>query len=190
LNASSRQGKIKGGVLQARLQFVREQRGDEAADRVLKSLSEDDRKICRQLLVGMWYPFEINERLDAAIAAEMGIGERVFELIGEKSAQHNLSSAHRLFIVAGDPHALLRRAQQIYSMYYNDAGRRIYERLGDRKAVLRTFDAEMFSRHDCLTNIGWHRKAIEMCGVTNVRVTETKCRAKGADICEYVCEWG
>jgi len=37
--------------------------------------------------------------------------------------------------------------------------------------------------------VGWHRKAIEMCGATNVRVTETKCRAKGAELCEYVCEW-
>ena len=35
----------------------------------------------------------------------------------------------------------------------------------------------------------WHRKAIEMCGAKNVRVTETKCRAKGAELCEYVCEW-
>jgi hypothetical protein len=43
----------------------------------------------------MWYPFALNSRLDEAIAAEMGIGEEIFLLIGEKSASHNLSAAHR-----------------------------------------------------------------------------------------------
>ncbi|HYM60891.1 MAG TPA: TIGR02265 family protein [Thermoanaerobaculia bacterium] len=182
------QGKVKGGGLQARLEFVRERSGDAAVERVLSKLSEEDRKICRQPLAGMWYPFALNERLDDAIADEMGMGDRVFELMGEKSASHNLTSAHRLYVATHDPHALLRRAPQIYQMYY-DTGRRTYESLGETKAVLRTYDAETFSKHDCLTIVGWHRRAIEMCGGKNVRVTETKCRARGADVCEYVCEW-
>ena len=181
--------KIKGGPLQARLEFVREQGGVLALERVLGRLSEEDRKICRQPLAGMWYAFEDNERLDEAIAAEMGIGEKIFELIGERSALHNLAGVHRFFIVGGDPHALLSRSQQIYSTYYNDAGKRTYEKVGETKALLRTFDSDTVSKHDCLTNIGWHRKAIEMCGAKNVRVMETKCRAEGADVCEYLCQW-
>jgi uncharacterized protein (TIGR02265 family) len=188
MSPAASRGKVKGGVLQARLEFVRENRDAQTAERVLARLSEEDQKVCRHLLVGMWYPFELNERLDDAIAAEMGMGDKVFELMGEKSASHNLTSAHRLFIVDKDPHALLRRAPQIYQMYY-DTGHRTYESLGEKKAVLRTFEAATFSRHDCLTVVGWHRKAIEMCGGKNVRVTETKCRANGADVCEYVCEW-
>ena len=173
-------GKVKGGAIQSRLAFVRDHGGEDAVRRVLARLSEEDRRECARLLAASWYPFELNERLDEAIAAEMGMGE--------KSATHNLGSTHRVFIVDRDPHGLLRRAAQIYQAYY-DTGRRTYERLGDTKAVLRTYDSETFSRHDCLTVVGWHRKAIEMCGGTNVRVTETKCRARGADVCEYVCEW-
>jgi uncharacterized protein (TIGR02265 family) len=180
--------KVKGGALASRLAFVREERGEEGVERVMARLPEADRKACSPILAGGWYPFELNQRLDEAIADEMGIGESVFLVIGEKSAAHNLNGPHRAMLTPGDPHGLLRRTPQIYSMYY-DVGHRTYERAGDKKAILRTYDAPTLSRHDCLTVVGWHRKAIEMCGAANARVTETKCRAKGAEFCEYVCEW-
>ena len=181
-------GRVKGGAVQSRLEFVRDRGGDEAVQRVLARLSEADRKVCSQLLTGAWYPFELNARLDEAIAAEMDIGDRVFLLMGEKSAAHNLSASHRVFVTDRDPQGLLKRTAQIYQSYY-DTGRREYERTADNKAILRTYDSATFSKHDCLTVVGWHRKAIEMCGGKNVRVIETKCRAAGADVCEYVCSW-
>lgn len=180
--------KVKGGALLSRLAFVKDGRGEEGVQRVLARLPEADRAACNPILTGSWYPFELNQRLDEAIAAEMGIGEKVFIVMGEKSATHNLGGAHRAMLSPGDPHGLLRRTPQIYSMYY-DTGRRTYEGAGDRKAILRTYDAPTFSRHDCLTVVGWHQKAIEMCGGKSPKVTETKCRAAGADYCEYVCEW-
>jgi uncharacterized protein (TIGR02265 family) len=180
--------KVKGGALLSRLGFVREERGEEGVQRVLARLSDADRSACSPILTGAWYPFELNQRLDDAIAAEMGMGDDIFLVIGENSASHNLAGAHRAMLSAGDPHGLLRRAPQIYQMYY-DAGRRTYERLDDNRAVLRTYDAPTFSRHDCLTVVGWHKKAVELCGGKNARVTETKCRVNGADSCEYVCEW-
>ncbi|HSN67629.1 MAG TPA: TIGR02265 family protein [Thermoanaerobaculia bacterium] len=185
---SPAKGKVKGGALQSRLQFVRDHRGDEGVTKVLQRLSEEDRTACQQILTGGWYPFDLNERLDEAIAGELGMGENTFLLIGEKSAAHNLGNAHRIFITDRDPHGLLRRAAQIYQAYY-DTGHRTYEKLGEKKAVLRTHESRTYSKHDCLTVVGWHRKAIEMCGGVGPRITETKCRARGADVCEYVCEW-
>ena len=155
---------------------------------VLARLPIADQKACGQLLTGGWYPFELNERLDQAVADEMGLGHQVFLRIGEKSAEQNLSGPHKAMLSAGDPQGLLRRTPQIYQMYY-DTGRRTYEQAGERKAILRTFEADTFSVNDCLTVVGWHRKAIELCGGQNPRGTETKCRAKGAEVCEYVCEW-
>lgn len=180
--------KVKGGTLLARLAFVREQRGESGEERVLARLPESDRSTCFPILTGGWYPFELSERLDEAIAQEMGMGEEVFLLIGEKSAEQNLGGPHRAMLSEGDPHGFLRRAPQIYQMYY-DSGRRTYERLGDTKAALRTYEAPTFSRHDCMSVVGWHRKALAMCGAKNVRVIETKCRTKGAQFCEYILEW-
>ena len=181
-------GRVKGGAIQSRLEFVRERGGEAAVQRVLARLSEEDRKAVAQVLTGSWFPFELNARLDEAVAAEFNIGERIFHLMGEKSADHNLQGAHKVFVTERDPHGLLKRSAQIYQTYY-DNGRRDYERVSDHKAVLRTSESTAFSRHDCMTVVGWHKKAIEMCAGKNVRVRETKCRANGADVCEYVCEW-
>lgn len=181
-------GKVKGGALQSRLEFVRDHRGDEGVERVLARLSDADRAVCRQILTGAWYPFDLNDRVDRAVADEMGMGEKVFLLMGEKSATHNLGKAHRAFVTEKDPHGLLKRAAQIYQAYY-DTGRRAYENAGETRAILRTYESETFSVPDCLTVVGWHRKAIEMCGGNDARVVETQCRARGATLCEYVCEW-
>jgi len=180
--------RVKGGALLSRFAFVREHLGEEAVARVIARLPEPDRSACASILTGGWYPFELNERIDAAVAAELGMGEDAFLLMGEKSAIQNLNGPHKAMLSAGDPHGLLRRAPQIFRMYY-DTGRREYESAGEKKAILRTYDAETFSRNDCLTVVGWHRKAIEMCGGRQAKVTETQCRAKGAPHCEYVCEW-
>jgi len=185
-NASS--VRVKGGALLSRIAFVREQRGEEGVQNVLARLPEQDRIACAQILTGGWYPLDLNDRLDQAVAAEMGTGESVFVRMGEKSAAQNLTGAHKALLSPGDPHGLLRRTPQIYQMYY-DTGRRSYEHVGEKKAILRTYDAPAPSRQDCLTVVGWHRKAIEMCGGTDVRVTEPRCRAKGAEHCEYLCEW-
>ena len=37
--------------------------------------------------------------------------------------------------------------------------------------------------------LGWHEKAIELCGGKRAHATEPICRAKGGALCEYLCEW-
>ena len=76
----------------------------------------------------------------------------------------------------------------VYSFYYNQ-GRREYEKTGEREAVLTTHEAEVFSIPDCATVVGWHRQALEMCGVKNPRVVEEECRARGGAVCRYRLSW-
>jgi uncharacterized protein (TIGR02265 family) len=186
----SGRGNVKGSVLQSRLGFVRRHRGDDGVERVLQRLPEADRATLSGLVMPFaWYPFETNERLDLAIAAETGRGEALFRELGAASAEDNLTSASQLhYIRERNPQALLKQASGIYGVYY-DTGHREYERLGDTKAGLRTHESLSFSTSDCLTVVGWHERAIEMCGGRNVRVVELQCRALGGPICEYFCEW-
>ena len=125
-----------------------------------------ERDVLTSLLASAWYPFELGKKLDEAIVAEIGGGRpEFFEKLGEASADKNLGAAgvHRSFLVPGDPHAFLAKTPLIYSYYY-DQGRREYEKAGEREAVLTTRDAETFSAPDCLTVVGWYRRALEMCG--------------------------
>jgi uncharacterized protein (TIGR02265 family) len=183
--------RIKGHVLLSRLQYVRDVAGEATLQEVLARLPDGDRAV----LVGMvlpvaWYPLDLNLRLDGAIAAVLSPGDkaRVFLEMGRASAEQNLKGVHRPYVREGDPHFLLSAAPRVYAAYYA-VGNRTYEKLGEKAAVLRTFGAETVSATDCLTVIGWHQRAIELCGGREVKVEETQCRSRGAPHCEYRCEW-
>ena len=182
---------IKGSILRSRLALIDEIAPDGGRARVLARLAATERDVLGSLLVSAWYPFELGKDLDEAIVAELGGGRTdFFEKLGEASAEKNLGAGgpHRAFLVAGDPHAFLAKAPLIYSYYY-DLGRRDYEKTGEREGVLTTRDAETFSAPDCLTIVGWYRRALEMCGARSPRVVEEECRARGADVCRYRLSW-
>ncbi|MFN8092526.1 MAG: TIGR02265 family protein [Vicinamibacteria bacterium] len=180
---------VKGSVLRSRLALVDDLAPEGGRDRVLARLTGPERATMVSLLAASWYPFELGKKLDEAIVAELGGGRAdFFEKLGEASAEKNLGGVHRSFLVAGDPQAFLAKAPMIYSYYY-DKGRRTYEKTGEREAVLTTHDAETFSAPDCLTVVGWYRRALEMCGAAKARVVEEECRAKGGAVCRYRLSW-
>ena len=181
--------KIKGSVLRARLEFVEESFGSEARQKVLESLSPEDQATLRTMLPIQWVPFDLGKRVDEAIVDVVASGDtRFFERLGEASAETNLSGAHQYFLEPGDPHAFLAKAPQIYRMYYQ-TGHREYEKIGESEGLLTTHEAETYSATDCLTVVGWYRKALEMCGATGVKVVEEECRAEGGAVCRYRITW-
>jgi len=181
---------IKGLILQARKEFVEDDFGEGAWNRVLAALPAEDRASIQDLiLTAKWYPFELGERLDRAIVAVLGAGkEKVFEDIGVKSAQRSLTKVHKSFLTPGDPQAFMGKADVIYKFYY-DTGRREYEETGPTSGVITTHDAKTFSVPDCLTVIGWYKEALRMCGARNVEAVEEECRAKGGACCRYRFKW-
>jgi hypothetical protein len=181
---------VRGSVLRARKLFTEEHFGSGAWDKVLESLPEADRTVLRGILLPAgWFPYAISERLDQAIVGALGKGDpKVFEDIGRKSARENLSGIHKTFIRPGDPQAFLAQTKTIYKFYYN-TGSREYAPTGPNAGVLTTTGAETFSAADCLTVIGWHKEALEICGAKNVSISETKCRARGDAVCEYAVRW-
>jgi hypothetical protein len=183
---------IKGSVLRTRLALVEDLAPKDGLDRVLLRLTPGEREALTSLLASAWYPFELGKRLDEVIVEVLGGGRpEFFEKLGEASADKNLGpgGVHRGFLlVAGDLHAFLAKTPLIYSYYY-DQGRRDYEKVGDHEAVLTTRDAETFSAPDCLTVVGWYRRALAMCGARAPRVVEEECRAKGGSVCRYRLRW-
>ena len=182
---------IKGSVLRTRLALIEDIAPGDGVKRVFARLTEQERDVLTSLLPSAWYPFELGRRLDDAIVQELGSGRpEFFEKLGEASAEKNLGAGgvHRRFLVPGDPQAFLAKAPLIYSYYY-DEGRRDYERTAEKEAVLTTRDAETFSAPDCLTVVGWYRRALEMCGAASPRVVEEECRAKGGTVCRYRLRW-
>jgi hypothetical protein len=180
---------IKGAVLKSRLAFVQDQSGKEGLERVLAAMPEGDRRTLKMLFTSNWYPFVLGKALDDAIVRVLGGGRpEFFERLGAASAEKNLSTIHSGFLTKGDAHGFLTKSPSFYSLYY-EAGRREYTPVGPKEGVFTTYDAETYSAPDCLTVVGWYRKALEMCGVTGVKVAEEECRAKGGQVCRYRVKW-
>ena len=108
--------------------------------------------------------------------------------VGAASAEKNLTSVHSGYLTRADAHAFLAKSPSFYSLYY-ETGRREYTRVGPKEGVFTTYEAETFSAPDCLTVVGWYRKALEMCGVKGVKIVEEECRAKGGAVCRYRVTW-
>jgi len=180
---------IKGAVLKSRIAFIEQHAGKEGVRRVLESLPTGDQRTLRMLFTSNWYPFDLGKALDQAIVQVLGGGKNeFFERLGEASAQSNLSNIHSGYLTKGDAHAFLAKAPLIYSLYY-ESGRREYQPAGPTEGILTTYDAMTFSAPDCLTVIGWHRKALEMCGIFGVQIVEEECRAKAGAVCRYRVRW-
>lgn len=182
---------IRGSVLLSRLTYVRERGGEAALQKVLGLVPPADQAVVKGWILNTsWYPLDLNLRLDDAIAQVFSPDQpkRVFLEMGAASADVNLAGPHRHFVKKDDPHFLLSQASVIYAAYYA-VGRREYEKTGPTSCILRTFEAESVTATDCLTVVGWHVRAIELCGGKGVQVVEKLCRATGADHCEYHCSW-
>ena len=180
---------IKGAVLKSRMAFVQEHFGADGVERVLASLRDGDQRTLRMLFTSNWYPFDLGKALDDAIVRVLGGGKpEFFERLGAASAEKNLSTMHSGYLTRGDAHGFLSKSPSFYSLYY-EAGRREYTEVGPKEGVLTTHDADTFSAPDCLTVVGWYRKALEMCGVKGVKIKEEECRARGGAVCRYRVTW-
>ena len=181
---------VKGSVLRSRLDFVEKEFGREQLDLVLETLAEADRRILAGgLLPAQWYEFALEERFEKALLQVLGEEARAtFLEFGRRSAVYNLDGVHKVFVHPGDPHRLLSRAPAIYKLYY-DTGHRTYEKTGENSCRLVTHDAEVATEGDCLTVIGWHERAVEMCDGRDVVIDHPRCRARGDTVCEYLISW-
>ncbi len=186
-------GKIKGTLVLARMKYLRAQ-GEATGERVLSRLSQADQQVLRgMLLPSTWYPADLLARLESTIAAVLAKGDRraLFLDMGQFSADTNLggTGVQRPYLREDDPQFLLRNVPRMYAAQHGGENR-TYEQTGPKSAIVRTLDDGGAPDPDeCLTTVGWLRRAIELSGGKAVIVEETGCRAKGAPWCEFACSW-
>jgi hypothetical protein len=168
-------------------------RGEEDCERVLRRLSAADQQVLRgMLLPSSWYAADLVVRLEMTIVALLAHGERreLFLDMGRFTAETNLgpNGVQRPYVKDGDPHYLLRNVPRMYAAQHA-GGVREYEQLETKAAVIRTVAGEEPNPEDCLTAVGWLKRAIELSGGKIVTVQETQCRGRAGEACEYVCRW-
>lgn len=180
-------GRVKGGIIRARLEFLTDRLGPDAAKAVIAALPPEDRQTLGEgILVSRWYSFPLLVRLDRAVADSCG-GEKALEELGAKSADFHLGALYRNFALANAPHDFFRNASLSHQLFH-DRGSMEYEKSSDTSCSLKVLGPD-FDPIYCRSAIGYFRRSAELCGGPGASVTKRSCRADGASACVYEIRW-
>lgn len=179
---------IKGGLLRARFLFVALNHGPEVWTRISDRLPEEDRQHLVEIKVDNWYPLDLLDHVDRAIADEIGEQyEQIFDQLGEFSATSSLSGPYSS-LLNQDIHCFLRQSALIHRSY-QDFGSATYERLSDTSGLLTINYDKAPPASFCLSGTAYFRHAIELCGVRSARITHTRCCGRSDEACEFYITW-
>ena len=179
---------IKGGLLRARFLFIVLHHGAERWAQLIAALPAEDRQALDEIEIDNWYSLATLDRVDSAIADALG-GDReeVFTTLGEFSATSSLSGPFSS-LLNSDIHGFLTQTAMIHRSY-QDFGDATYEVLSDNSGLLK-IDYEVAPPISyCTSGTAYFRRAIELCGAQNARITHTRCAGRGDAVCEFYATW-
>jgi predicted hydrocarbon binding protein len=179
-------GRIKGGIIRAHLEWVRQNLPEGAMERVLKRLPADVATEVTSALSASWASFRSLILLDRAIAAESRASTTMRDL-GRFSAHQNLSTTYRAF-KRTDIHDFFRRSAGLHDQF-QDFGREEYEQRGDRSGRIIHRDYTSNSADYCESAAGYYEEAIRLHGAENASVDHKQCLARGARECVFELRW-
>lgn len=179
---------IKGGLLRARFLFVALNHGPDAWTRILARLDEEDRDSLKEITVDNWYPLRALDRIDRAIADDLGGDDAdIFERLGEFSATSSLSGPYSS-LLDPDIHSFLNQSALIHRAY-QDFGAAHYEPLSETSGLLTiNYDTPPPLSY-CISGTAYFHHAIELCGARSARITHTRCCGRGDAVCEFYITW-
>ncbi|HEV7768266.1 MAG TPA: hypothetical protein VGQ76_24920 [Thermoanaerobaculia bacterium] len=181
-------GRVKGAMVRAHLQFVRDRYGEATLERTMSALPPDIAKEIHDVLASSWCSFEHLVLLDRTIARVLGKDERtLMRELGHHSAQINLSTVYRAFR-REDIHDFFRRSAALHRQF-QDFGQCEYEQIGPTQARIRIRDAACFSPAYCTSETGYLEEVIAMHGGKDPRIAESTCQCGGDAVCTFELHW-
>ena len=181
-------GKVKGAMVRAHLQFVRDRLGEPTLERTMKALPPAVAAEVHGILATTWCSFESLIVLDRTIAHVAGRDERdLMRELGRYSAQINLSTIYRAFH-RDDIHDFFRNSAMLHRKF-QDFGDCVYEQVAKTHGRISIRNAASYSPTYCSSEAGYLEQVIETHGGTGVVITESACQSGGDDRCTFELRW-
>lgn len=178
--------RVKGGIVRAHLDWLRQTRGETAVAEALKRLPSPAAAEVRSALSTAWIAFESLILLDRAIAAVAGTGFTMREL-GRFSAKQNLSTTYRVFRRA-DIHDFFTRSAALHDQF-QDFGREEYVATGERTGRIVHRGYTCFSADYCESAAGYYEEVMKMHGGEHAAASHAQCITRGAPECIFDLRW-
>lgn len=181
-------GKVKGAMVRAHLQFVRDKFGEPGLATTLKALPAPVAAEVQGLLSGSWCSFESLIVLDRTIARVAGRDEReLMRELGRHSAQINLSTIYRAFH-RDDIHEFFRNSAMLHRQF-QDFGDCLYENVDKTHCRITIRNALCYCPAYCASETGYLEQVIATHGGTSASVSESTCQCLGDDRCTFELQW-
>ena len=179
---------VKGTVLLARLDFARS-RGADVLERFYAALEPATREMLESALPTQWFPYQKLCELTELLDRVAGSGDLALcEEMGRFACDANVPRFLRAFLRFGKVEFFLSRAAAAWRAHY-DAGSMEVVKLGPKKVRLRLIDVPDQCHAQCLTVVGFVKRAAELAGTKIVTGGVTACRERGAEVCELTGSW-
>ncbi|MFI5298863.1 MAG: hypothetical protein ACHREM_12265 [Polyangiales bacterium] len=187
MDRSTRAPNTKGTNFQSLRAFVVDKAGSEGWQRVLDSMSPEDREIVASVLAMSWTPTELYLRAADAAAAEFASTIPNFRYaMGRAAAEHDLTLIHRAFLRLANPAFVLEKSTEYWSRFH-DQGRWVITRLPN--GAIATLEDWVADEGFCTTLGAYITRMFELVGARDVHFEHTKCRVKGHSSCVFNGHW-
>jgi hypothetical protein len=181
-------GRVKGSIIRAHLNWVRDHASREETIELFEALPNDVRGKVSTVLAASWYDFATLIAVDRTILSLFGNDDITFlERLGAYSAQTNLSGVYR-FLQPDALRELFRRAALLYRQF-QDFGTAEYAALTPGTGVMRHRGYTAYSPLFCASAIGFYRECIALHGGVDAAVRESECQCSGAPSCAFEMAW-
>lgn len=180
---------VKGTMLHAHLAWA-ERHVPAHVQRLRAALDpEVFRAVSPGLLATEWVPLRTLLTIDRAVAELVQRNpEEVCRAMGRHSAVTNVSGVYRSYL-ADEPHRFFENLSRLHPRF-QDFGRSVYERVGERAGQVRLFDCVEYSPLFCAGERGYCEGALEMLKVPGpIQVAESACTCAGDETCTFTLSW-
>lgn len=121
--------KVKGVAFRSVLAALEELRSKSMVERVLGSLSSDDRSSIEFRVVNTgWYPIELYATLLDAIATVSGEGDSLVRAVGATALRRDVTGVYRVMFRVFSPENVLTISAKLFGFYYDTGSLAIVEK--------------------------------------------------------------
>ena len=183
-------GNIRGQSILSLVKYLRNNFGEEGYKKALDTLEMMDREIFKGKLTPMgWYPAGAFINMMEAVENIFGAGDyKLCEEVGRFSAEESFGGIYRIFIELSDVQIILGKAPLAWRII-NDTGNLEMSSITENSAKCRIKGYDYPKKAFCCELAGYFSKVLDLVGARNVKIAEKKCRASGAEYCEYDVTW-